>query len=49
MKKTRVLIVDDEPETLKYVGANLRARGYETETASDGTEALKLAEEDNAK
>jgi two-component system KDP operon response regulator KdpE len=46
VKKTRVLIVDDEPETLKYVGANLRARGYEVVTAADGTEALKRAEED---
>ena len=46
MRKTRVLIVDDEPETLKYVGANLRARGFETVTAADGTEALKLADED---
>ena len=46
MKKTRVLIVDDEPETLKYVGANLKARGYDVVTASDGTEALKRAEED---
>ncbi|HEX5415315.1 MAG TPA: response regulator transcription factor [Chloroflexota bacterium] len=46
MKKTRVLIVDDEPETLKYVGANLRARGYDVATAADGTEALKKASED---
>jgi two-component system KDP operon response regulator KdpE len=46
MKKTRVLIVDDEPETLKYVGANLKARGYEIVTAADGTEALKRSEED---
>jgi two-component system KDP operon response regulator KdpE len=41
-----VLVVDDEPETLKYVGANLRARGYDVVTASDGTEALKKADED---
>ena len=47
MKKTRILIVDDEPETLKYVGANLKARGYEIETAGDGTEALKKASEDH--
>src|SRR6185437_15894438 len=47
MKKTRILIVDDEPETLKYVGANLKARGYEIETAGDGTEALKKAAEDH--
>lgn len=46
MKKTRVLVVDDEPETLKYVGANLKARGYDVTTAADGTEALKRAEED---
>ncbi len=39
----RVLIVDDEPETRKYVGANLRARGYQVLTADDGAEALKVA------
>ncbi len=43
--KQRILVVDDEPETVKYVGANLRARGFEVITASDGTEALKAAEE----
>ena len=46
MKKTRVLVVDDEPETLKYVGANLKARGFEVVTAADGSEALKQATED---
>jgi two-component system, OmpR family, KDP operon response regulator KdpE len=46
MKKTRVLVVDDEPETLKYVGANLKARGFEVVTAADGSEALKQAAED---
>src|SRR5581483_12179525 len=46
MKKPRVLIVDDEPETLKYVRANLKARGYEVVTAADGNEALQRAEED---
>jgi two-component system KDP operon response regulator KdpE len=46
MKKTRILVVDDEPETLKYVGANLKARGYEVVTAADGSEALKQAAED---
>ncbi|HET8627063.1 MAG TPA: response regulator transcription factor [Thermomicrobiales bacterium] len=40
MKKPTILVVDDEPEVLKYVGANLRARGYDTATAADGTEAL---------
>ncbi|MFQ5612704.1 MAG: response regulator transcription factor [Anaerolineae bacterium] len=45
MKKTRVLVVDDEPETVKYVSANLRARGYEVLTAEDGRKALKVFDE----
>jgi len=45
MKEPRVLVVDDEPETVKYVGANLRARGYDVLTAADGREALKLFSE----
>jgi two-component system KDP operon response regulator KdpE len=43
MKKPRILVVDDEPETLKYVGANLRARGYDVLTAEDGRTALKAS------
>jgi DNA-binding response OmpR family regulator len=43
--KPHILVVDDEPETLKYVGANLGARGYKVQTAADGTEALKLVSE----
>jgi len=45
MKEPRVLVVDDEPETVKYVGATLRARGYDVLTAADGREALKLFSE----
>lgn len=45
MKRPRVLVVDDEPETVKYVSANLRARGYEVLTAEDGRTALKVFEE----
>jgi two-component system KDP operon response regulator KdpE len=45
MKKPRVLVVDDEPQTLKYIGANLRARGYDVVTADDGWSALKVASE----
>ena len=44
-RNPRVLVVDDEPQTVKYVGANLKARGFDIVTASDGTEALKQAEE----
>lgn len=45
MKEPRVLVVDDEPETVKYVGANLRARGYDVLTAADGRAALKVFDE----
>ncbi|MCE7984129.1 MAG: DNA-binding response regulator [Caldilinea sp. CFX5] len=45
MKKIRTLLVDDEPQTLKYIGANLRARGYEVLTAEDGRAGLKHFEE----
>jgi two-component system KDP operon response regulator KdpE len=44
-QRPHILVVDDEPETLKYVGANLRVRGYDVMTAGDGTEALKLVSE----
>lgn len=40
-----VLVVDDEPETLKYVGANLKARGYQVKTAADGLEAIRCCQE----
>jgi two-component system KDP operon response regulator KdpE len=40
---TRILIVEDEPELLRALSINLRARKYDVETASDGTTALQLA------
>jgi two-component system KDP operon response regulator KdpE len=40
---TRVLAVDDEPPLLRALVANLRARGYDTDTASSGEDALVLA------
>jgi two-component system KDP operon response regulator KdpE len=40
---TRVLVVDDEPQILRGLGTNLRARGYEVDTALDGERALELA------
>lgn len=45
MRRIRVLVVDDEPQTVKYVSANLKARGYEVLTAHDGREALKVFRE----
>jgi two-component system KDP operon response regulator KdpE len=37
----RILIVDDEPQILRALRINLRARGYDVETAVDGAEALR--------
>lgn len=45
MREPNILVVDDEPQMLKYVTANLKARGYNVLSAEDGTEALKIAEE----
>ncbi|GAB2890675.1 response regulator [Streptomyces mayteni] len=41
----RVLVVDDEPQILRALVINLKARKYEVDTAEDGTEALRLAAE----
>ena len=40
---TRVLVVDDEPQILRALAINLRARGYDVDLASDGEQALQLA------
>jgi two-component system KDP operon response regulator KdpE len=39
----RVLVVDDEPQMLRALGINLKARQYAVATAPDGTTALRLA------
>ncbi len=38
---TNVLLVDDEPQLLRALSINLRARGHHVRTASTGTEALQ--------
>jgi len=40
---TRVLVVDDEPQIVRALRINLRARGYEVDAAPDGRGALELA------
>ncbi|WP_052851339.1 response regulator [Streptomyces avicenniae] len=39
----RVLVVDDEPQILRALVINLKARKYEVDTAADGASALRLA------
>jgi two-component system, OmpR family, KDP operon response regulator KdpE len=40
---TRILVVDDEPQILRALGTNLRARGYEVDLAPTGEVALSMA------
>lgn len=40
---TRVLVVDDEPQIVRALVINLRARGYEADAAQDGASALQIA------
>lgn len=42
---TFVLAVDDDPAILRTLSINLRARGYDVETAGDGRSALQIVEE----
>jgi len=44
MVKTRILVVDDELSIIKFLRANLEAKGYEVLTAMDGAEALRIIE-----
>jgi len=40
---TRVLVVDDEPQILRALAINLRARHYDVHTAATGADALATA------
>ncbi len=44
--KTKILVVDDEPDALELIRFNLKAAGYDVITADDGAEALKKARSD---
>lgn len=41
---TRIMVVDDEPQIVRALSINLRARGYEVTTAGDGAEAVAVAD-----
>ena len=40
---TRVLVIDDEPQIVRALVINLKARKYEVDSAHDGATALELA------
>ena len=46
MKKTRILVVDDELRIVKFVRAVLKDKGYEVLTATDGVEAVQTLEKE---
>jgi len=41
----RILLVDDEPDILEFIGYNLRKEGFKVLTANNGKDAILLAEE----
>ena len=41
--RTKILIVDDEPEAVELIEFNVKQAGFDVLTASDGAEALKKA------
>ncbi len=41
----KILLVDDEPDILEFVGYNIRKEGYTLYTSSNGKEAIKIAKE----
>lgn len=43
MTATRILVVDDDPQLLRTLSLNLRARRYDVRTAADGGQALGQA------
>jgi len=45
-KKIKILLVDDEPDILEFLSYNLKKEGYEVSTASNGNDAIKIAEKE---
>lgn len=43
MKKTKILVVDDEPDILEILTYNLEKEGFHVVTASNGEEGLQVA------
>lgn len=42
----KILLVDDEPDILDFLGYNLKKEGYEVFTASNGVEAIAIAKKE---
>jgi two-component system alkaline phosphatase synthesis response regulator PhoP len=46
-QKHKILLVDDEPDVLEFLGYNLRKEGYQVEACQSGNEAVKKAKDFN--
>jgi len=46
MERSKILIVDDEPDILEFLKYNLEKEGYEVITANDGEAGILLAEKE---
>jgi CheY-like chemotaxis protein len=44
--KTKILVVDDEPDALEVLGFKLREAGYTPIFAKDGTRAIAIARDE---
>lgn len=44
-EKYKILLVDDEPDVLEFLGYNLKKEGYKVYSCTNGIDALKKAEE----
>lgn len=44
-KKYKILVVDDEPDILEFIGYNLSKENYEVISAHDGISAIKVAKD----
>lgn len=45
MDDIKILLVDDEPDILEFIGYNLRKEGFTVYTASNGRQAINIARE----
>lgn len=43
MSKEKILLVDDEPDILEFIGYNLKKEGYEVATSTNGKDAIEMA------
>ena len=42
MSSAKAVVIDDEPNLIKFVSQNLRARGYEVADATNGLEGVEV-------